>query len=50
MLESQIAYIVQAARTLRDPEVLDMDVREGVPARRRRGRALDPSGSRIVMR
>ncbi|GAA2171378.1 flavin-containing monooxygenase [Actinomadura napierensis] len=32
MLESQIAYIVQAARTLRDPEVLYMDVREGVLA------------------
>ncbi|GAA1820853.1 NAD(P)/FAD-dependent oxidoreductase [Actinomadura chokoriensis] len=30
MLESQIAYIVQAVRALRDPEVLYMDVREGV--------------------
>ncbi|MFB4309852.1 flavin-containing monooxygenase [Actinomadura sp. GTD37] len=30
MLESQIAYIVQAVRVLRDPEVLYMDVREGV--------------------
>ncbi|MGP4029427.1 flavin-containing monooxygenase [Actinomadura sp. 3N407] len=30
MLESQIAYIVQAARALRDPAVLYMDVREGV--------------------
>jgi cation diffusion facilitator CzcD-associated flavoprotein CzcO len=32
MLESQIAYIVQGARVLRDPEVLFMDVREGVLA------------------
>jgi hypothetical protein len=32
MLESQISYIVQAARALRDPEVLYMDVREGVLA------------------
>ncbi|MEU8347212.1 Predicted flavoprotein CzcO associated with the cation diffusion facilitator CzcD [Actinomadura meyerae] len=30
MLESQIAYIVQAVRALRDPEVLYMDVRERV--------------------
>ncbi len=30
MLESQIAYIVQAVRALHDPEVLYMDVREGV--------------------
>jgi hypothetical protein len=30
MLESQIAYIVQAVRALRDPEVLYMDVREDV--------------------
>ncbi|MDL4817590.1 hypothetical protein [Actinomadura opuntiae] len=50
MLESQIAHIVQAARTPRDPEVPDMDVREGVPASRRRTRALDPSDRRIVMR
>ena len=42
MLESQIAYIVQAVRALRDPEVLYMDVREGVlsPFDERRQRRL----------
>jgi cation diffusion facilitator CzcD-associated flavoprotein CzcO len=38
MLESQISYIVQAARASRDPEVLYVDVRKG------------PSDYRIVKR
>ncbi|NKZ07405.1 hypothetical protein [Actinomadura latina] len=48
MLESQIPYIVQAIRVLRDPEVLYMDVREGVLSAfgERLQRRLDPSGYR----